>query len=70
MTRYWGDIFIAPVYVRKESERRAISFHEELLRVMIHGMLHLMGYDHATKREEREMFGLQEHALHRVINVV
>lgn len=61
--REWGDIFVSPAYVRTEARRRSIAFREETLRVIVHGMLHLMGYDHATDREETEMFTLQEQSV-------
>lgn len=55
-----GDIFICAPYARKESKRRGISFEEELVRLFIHGTMHLMGYDHATESQERTMFRIQE----------
>ena len=64
-----GDIVICPSYATKEAKRRAISAREELLRLMIHGVLHLKGYDHATEDEEMVMFRLQEELLERIMNV-
>jgi len=58
-----GDIAICPFYARSEAKRRSISLKEELLRLVIHGVLHLKGYDHATELEETRMFGLQERIL-------
>ncbi len=59
----WGDILLAPTYIRASASERKIAEREELLRVTIHGLLHLFGYDHATRREEKRMFGIQERAL-------
>lgn len=67
--RSWGDIFISTAYVKGEAERRGISLVEEVLRVLVHGVLHLVGYDHVTDEEETEMFSLQEHALAKVVDV-
>ncbi|HPF95027.1 MAG: rRNA maturation RNase YbeY [Candidatus Magasanikbacteria bacterium] len=64
-----GDIVICPSYATREAKRRAISAREELLRLMIHGVLHLKGYDHATEDEEMVMFRLQEELLERIMNV-
>lgn len=61
--RQWGDIFVSSAFVQKEARRRGIAFREELLRVIVHGMLHLLGYDHATEKEEKEMFSIQERCL-------
>lgn len=65
----WGDIFISPSYVRGEAKRRGIEFKEEMLRVSAHGMLHLMGYDHASESDETKMFTLQERAVARALDV-
>lgn len=69
-THNWGDIFVAPTTVRKEAKRRGIAFPEECLRVSIHGLLHLMGYDHPTDAEEFRMFSIQERALARTLSSV
>ena len=39
------------------------SFKRELCFLLTHGLLHLLGYDHMTKEDETEMFGLQEEIL-------
>ena len=67
--QHLGDIFISPVYVRHEAARRRIEFREELLRMTVHGMLHLLGLDHATEETELEMFGLQEKILASVLDI-
>ena len=58
--RDWGDLLLAPVYIRREAKRRAISFQEEVARDIVHGILHLFGFDHRTASEELRMFSLQE----------
>lgn len=60
-----GDILLCPDYARHEAERRGVPFSEEMVRLVIHGCLHLSGLDHATKQEEEHMFGLQERCLER-----
>ncbi len=64
---YLGDLLICVEYAATEAKRRGIPLEEELARLVIHGVLHLVGYDHATVREEAEMFGLQERCLDRVL---
>lgn len=55
-----GDLFLDPGYVRREARSRQIPFREEVLRDIVHGALHLFGYDHATDAQEKRMFTLQE----------
>lgn len=57
---YLGDIAICPAYAKREAARRSLAWREELIRLMVHGVLHLSGYDHATEEEEVKMFALQE----------
>ncbi len=59
-TASWGDVVICPAYAKQEAKRRGLSLHEELVRLLVHGVLHLAGYDHATEAEELKMFRLQE----------
>lgn len=58
--RMMGDIVIATSYARTEAKRRALPLVEELVRLIVHGVLHLHGFDHHTPDEEAEMFALQE----------
>jgi rRNA maturation RNase YbeY len=50
-----GDIFISTERVEENAQTFQVSFHEELLRVMSHGVLHLMGYNDKTDEEEEIM---------------
>ncbi len=58
-----GDVFICQAYAKREAKRRGIPLEEELLRLVIHGVLHVHGYDHVTEAQEMRMFGLQERIL-------
>lgn len=62
-----GDIFISARVVARNARKQKITVREELLRVVIHGTLHLLGYDHATKRDAAKMFRIQERALGNVL---
>lgn len=55
-----GDLFICPSYAATEAKRRSVPVAEELSRLIIHGILHLAGYDHAKPAEEARMFRTQE----------
>ena len=62
--RLSGDLFISLDTVRTNAEQFAGNDYErELYRVIIHGILHLLGYDHVTPEQERQMFGLQRQLL-------
>ncbi len=59
-----GDIVLCPPeFARKQAREARRSFEHELAMLTIHGVLHLLGYDHAEPEEEREMFGLQNEIL-------
>ncbi len=45
---YLGDIAIAPAVARRNARRFGRTFGEEMRILILHGMLHLMGYDHET----------------------
>ncbi|MDO8584217.1 MAG: rRNA maturation RNase YbeY [bacterium] len=64
-----GDLVICLPYAKQEAKRRAIPFEEECIRLLTHGVLHLKGFDHATEKEEKNMFSLQEACVERVINI-
>lgn len=56
----WGDIFISVPQIRRQARKHHLSFEEECIRMLIHGILHLAGFDHIVRREARQMFRLQE----------
>ena len=54
-----GDIVICPSVAHRQAERAGHGFDVELQILLVHGILHLMGFDHAEPAEEAEMFALQ-----------
>jgi probable rRNA maturation factor len=54
-----GDIVLCPMVAAAQAETAGHSVMAELSMLTIHGLLHLLGYDHAEPDEEKEMFGLQ-----------
>jgi probable rRNA maturation factor len=60
-----GDIFICLPQVRRQARTIGRSAASEFALMVVHGTLHLMGYDHATLVQERRMFGLQHEVLER-----
>ena len=58
-----GDIVLCPQVAVGQAETAGHSTLDELLLLTTHGLLHLLGFDHAEPEEEREMFGLQRDIL-------
>ena len=58
-----GDIVICPQFASDQAKMLKHSYHHELAVLTVHGVLHLLGFDHAEPDEEREMFGLQKQIL-------
>jgi len=58
-----GDIVLCPTVAAKQAEVAGHSTEAELQLLTVHGLLHLLGYDHAEPEEEKEMFGLQNSIL-------
>ncbi|MCI9888909.1 rRNA maturation RNase YbeY [Micrococcales bacterium 31B] len=54
-----GDVVVCPTVAQRQAEGAGHSTLEEMLLLTTHGILHLLGYDHAEPEEEKEMFGLQ-----------
>lgn len=60
MPRTLGDIFISVDHAKKQAEEYGHSLRREMCFLFTHGILHLLGYDHMTDEQEKEMFGLQD----------
>jgi len=50
-----GDVVIAPSFVRAQAEAAGVPINEELSLMVVHGLLHLLGYDHQEDKEADEM---------------
>jgi len=58
-----GDVVLCPAVAARQARAAGHSTSEELLLLTTHGILHLLGYDHAEPDEEKEMFALQRRLL-------
>ncbi|KRC35517.1 MULTISPECIES: rRNA maturation RNase YbeY [Oerskovia] len=58
-----GDIVLCPEVAAQQAVTAGHSTAEEMLLLTTHGILHLLGYDHAEPEEEKEMFALQRKLL-------
>lgn len=58
-----GDIVLCPEFAADQARKQRHSFEHELAVLTVHGVLHLLGFDHAEPAEKAEMFGLQNQIL-------
>ncbi len=65
-----GDIYISADTARRNARTYGIPLREELLRLVVHGTLHVLGYDHpeGEARQQSAMFQLQESLVDRLLN--
>ena len=60
---YLGDIALCPQVAARQAPEHHHEARDEIDLLCVHGILHLLGYDHAEAEEHREMFGLQTRLL-------
>lgn len=66
LVEYLGDIAIAPSVARRNARRLGRNLHDEMRILILHGMLHLMGYDHETDTGQMDR---RERRLRRLLGV-
>jgi probable rRNA maturation factor len=59
MAGYLGDIAVCPQVAAQQAPAAGHGTSDEIELLTVHGILHLLGYDHGSPDEHREMFGLQ-----------
>lgn len=57
---YLGTMALAPKYIKQQAKRWGRTYQEEFIRSLAHGTLHLLGFDHISKRDAKKMYALQE----------
>lgn len=58
-----GDIVLCPSFAEKQAKEAGHSLQEELELLTVHGVLHLLGYDHRESEEQLVMFSMQDEYL-------
>jgi probable rRNA maturation factor len=58
-----GDVVLCPQVAERQAREAGHDVLDELQLLTTHGVLHLLGFDHGTPEEHREMFGLQDELL-------
>ncbi len=64
-SRIRGDLLLCPKYIAESADDVKVDFLDELLRVTLHGNLHLLGWDHASNDAGEPMLSFQEELLGR-----
>ncbi|MFH1643450.1 MAG: rRNA maturation RNase YbeY [Patescibacteria group bacterium] len=65
-----GEIVICPEQVKNNAEKLGIAFEEELINILIHGILHVLGYSHeGTKTKRVKMFNKQRYYLEKCLKI-
>jgi probable rRNA maturation factor len=60
---YLGDVIVCYPRAVEQASEQGHSAQEELALLVVHGVLHLLGYDHATEKEQAAMWALQDEIL-------
>lgn len=64
----FGDLVLCPEVLKKQAAEHGLSYQHELGYMVLHGILHLLGYDHELgEREARQMFQLQDAVFERLL---
>ncbi len=58
-----GEVLVSLAVARRQARAQAVPLAEEVARLALHGVLHVLGYDHETSRDYDRMIGLQERYL-------
>lgn len=59
-TKYLGQIYICYPQIERQAKEFKVKPREEFVRMLAHGFLHIIGYDHIKKKEAEKMFKIQE----------
>lgn len=65
----FGEIYIATPYVRRQAAKVGRTHNEELLLLICHGLLHLLGHDHSEEAEAKKMEARQTYFLDRLTSL-
>ena len=62
-----GDIVLAPTYIERQAREFGNSFEEEFTLLLVHGLLHLLGYDHMADDEAEVMEAREDELVARIL---
>jgi probable rRNA maturation factor len=55
-----GEIYVSPNVAQRQAEEAGCPLAEEVARLCVHGLLHILGYEHETTRSRRRMLARQD----------
>jgi len=64
--KYLGDIIISSPIAQKQAEAYGNTLNDEILTLITHGILHLLGHDHIVEDDRQKMFSIQKEVLLKV----
>ncbi|MFH1291901.1 MAG: rRNA maturation RNase YbeY [bacterium] len=59
-TENLGQIYVCYPQIKRQAKHFQTTVKEEFVRILVHGLLHLVGYDHQSEMQAGKMFALQE----------
>jgi len=65
-SRYLGDILVSYPRAEEQASQGGHGVNDEIRLLVVHGVLHLLGYDHSDPGEKREMWSIQANILKRI----
>ncbi|OGW32864.1 MAG: rRNA maturation RNase YbeY [Nitrospirae bacterium GWC2_42_7] len=65
-----GDIVVCVPFAQQQAYDLEVPFYDELLRLMIHGLLHLLGYDHEVNKAQKKKMEKKEKELFDAVKTV
>ena len=65
-TDFLGDVYVCLDQAKRQAQEYKVLFSEEIYRLVAHGILHLLGYEHKTKKQREEMKEKEEYFISRM----
>lgn len=67
----FGELVLCPEVLKRQAKEHALTYQEELGYMLLHGILHLLGYDHETnEKDAKEMFSLQDAVFEKLLKKI
>lgn len=63
---FLGEVFLCPRDIARRAKKQASTYPEEFAKLLIHGVLHLLGFGHNTWAKEREMIAWEEKIMNKI----